>query len=106
VADAASHRHAGYAREGGPIPWPFQGASDHPIDFTPPGRFSFSCNSLEVAALAAAQGAGMARLPVWLVAGERAEGRLQQVFERQRPSAIRCMRSGPMCARCLSRRVP
>ncbi len=85
VADPAVHTFVGYARETGPHPWQFHDAAGRVVDFMAPSRFDFSCNSLEVAALAAVQGVGMARLPAWLVADALASGQLLKVFEEPRP---------------------
>lgn len=85
MADPAAHRFVGYARETGPHPWQFQDAAGRVIDFVAPTRFDFGCNSLEVTAMAAIQGVGMARLPAWLVTDALADGRLRQVFEEPRP---------------------
>ena len=50
-----------------------------------PARFSFSCDSLEVGAIAAIDGAGLARLPTWLAADALASGTLVRVFEEAQP---------------------
>lgn len=55
------------------------------IDFAAPTRFSFGCNNLEVTAMAAIQGVGMARLPAWRVVDALKEGRLLQVFDEPLP---------------------
>lgn len=85
IANPTAHSFAGYARETGPHPWQFHDAAGRVIDFVAPTRFSFGCNSLEVTAMAAIQGVGMARLPAWLVADALADGRLVGVFEEPRP---------------------
>ncbi|MEP6720818.1 MAG: LysR family transcriptional regulator [Variovorax sp.] len=85
LANSAAHTFVGYARETGPVPWRYHDAAGRVIDFAAPTRFNFSCNSLEVTAMAAIQGVGMARLPAWLVSEALADGRLVQVFEDPRP---------------------
>ncbi len=80
-----AHSFAGYARAAGPHPWQFHDADGRVIDFVAPMRFNFGCNSLEVTAMAAIQGVGMARLPAWLVADALADGRLLRVFDEPRP---------------------
>ncbi|MGJ7493069.1 LysR family transcriptional regulator [Variovorax sp. ZT4R33] len=84
-AEAPAHGFVGYARETGPHPWQFRDATGRTVDFVAPTRFAFSCDSLEVTAMAALQGIGMARLPTWLVAEALAEGRLLRVFEESQP---------------------
>lgn len=85
LAEPAVHSFVGYARETGPHPWQFNDASGRVVDFIAPSRFHFSCNSLEVAAMAAMQGVGLARLPAWLVIDAVAEGRLQKVLQEPHP---------------------
>jgi DNA-binding transcriptional LysR family regulator len=85
MANPEAHTFAGYARTTGPHPWQFYDTAGRVIDFAAPTRFDFGCNSLEVTAMAAIQGVGMARLPAWLVADALADGRLVQVFEELRP---------------------
>lgn len=85
MATAAAHSFAGYSRATGPQPWQFHDAAGRVIDFGAPARFSFGCNSLEITAMAAIQGMGIARLPSWLVADALADGRLLRVFEETRP---------------------
>ncbi len=84
-SEAAAHRFVGYARETGPHPWQFNEADGRVVDFAAPTRFDFSCDSLEVSAMAAVRGVGMARLPTWLVADALAAGNLVRVFEEPRP---------------------
>ena len=81
LAQAPAHRFVGYVRDSGRHPWQFRDAKGQVVAFTPPSQFDFGCNSLEIAALAAAQGAGIARLPVWLVREALDQGRLVRVFE-------------------------
>lgn len=85
LADPAAHSFVGYARETGPHPWQFHDAAGRAVDFMAPSRFDFGCNSLEVAAMAATRGMGLARLPAWLVADALASGRLLRVFEEPQP---------------------
>jgi DNA-binding transcriptional LysR family regulator len=85
TADRAAHAYVGYVRPTGPHPWQFHDAAGRLVDFAVPSRFDFGCDSLEVAALAAIQGVGLARLPAWLVADALADGRLLRVFEEPRP---------------------
>ena len=85
IAEAPTHAFVGYARDTEPHPWQFHKAEGRVIDFVAPARFPFSCNSLEVIAMAAVQGVGLSRLPAWLVADELADGRLLQVVEERWP---------------------
>lgn len=85
MTSGAAHTFAGYARETGPVPWRFHDEAGRVTEFAAPTRFSFGCNSLEVTALAAIQGVGVARLPAWLVADALTDGRLVQVFDDPRP---------------------
>ncbi|MES2532097.1 MAG: LysR substrate-binding domain-containing protein, partial [Pseudomonadota bacterium] len=74
IRDASAHRFVGYARATGSPPWQFNEANDadhsagRTTEFVAHTRFAFSCDSLEVSAMAAIRGMGMARLPTWLVA--------------------------------------
>ena len=81
LAQAPEHRFVGYTRETGRHPWLFRDAQGQVLEFNPPSQFDFGCNSLEIAALAAARGGGMARLPAWLVQEAVDQGRLVRVFE-------------------------
>jgi len=84
-SDAPSHRYVGYARESGPHPWLFSDAAGSVIEFRAPMRPDFSSDNLEVTAMAALEGVGMARLPTWLVRDALAAGRLVRVFEEPLP---------------------
>jgi DNA-binding transcriptional LysR family regulator len=79
----AQHAFLNYATEGWAQPWRFHDAAGHPIAFEAPARLA--CNSLEVTALAAAEGLGLARLPTWLAAPGVAAGTLVRVFDEPHP---------------------
>ena len=85
VASASAHSFVGYAREGWPHPWRFHDAQGRIVEFEVPARFSFSCDSLEVSAMAAIDGVGLARLPAWLAAEALASGTLVRAFEEAQP---------------------
>lgn len=85
MADLGAHAFVGYVRETGRHPWQFRDAAGRTVEFFPPARLDFSCNSLEVAAIAACGGIGMGRLPAWLVADALADGRLVRVFDEPQP---------------------
>lgn len=85
MADLEAHSFACYVRETGPHPLQFDDAAGQVVDFVPPTRFEFGCNSLEVLAMAAIQGLGVARLPSWLVTQAWADGTLLAVFEEPQP---------------------
>ena len=85
IATALDHRFVGYARETGRHPWHFMDAEGSALDFLAPRRFEFACNSLEVAATAAIQGVGLARLPSWLVSDAIQSGQLVRVFNEPTP---------------------
>jgi DNA-binding transcriptional LysR family regulator len=78
-----AHAFVGYARQGAPKPWLHRDARGAPAEFDPRARFVF--DSLEVVALAALDGLGLARVPHWLVEPDLAAGRLVQVFEEPHP---------------------
>ena len=81
----AAHAFVGYARDSGPHPWQFHDGGHRIVEFAPAARFDFSCNSIEVTAMAALRGMGIARLPEWLVADDVAAGRLVRLFEEPHP---------------------
>ncbi len=83
--DASAHRFVGYARETGVHPWQFRDAAGRLVDFVAHTRLEFSCDSLEVSAMAAIHGMGMARLPTWLAADAVAAGSLVRVFDEPQP---------------------
>ncbi|MFC4275496.1 LysR family transcriptional regulator [Achromobacter aloeverae] len=85
MADLDRYAYVGYSRHTGPHPWQFHDADGRVIDLYVPARHGFGCNSLEVTAMAACQGMGLARLPRWLVADAVAEGRLVPVFDEPHP---------------------
>ncbi|MEH3085345.1 MAG: LysR family transcriptional regulator [Xylophilus ampelinus] len=100
----AGHAFVGYARAGVPLPWIFHDAAGRRIELPAPTRLGFGCNSMEIAALAAIEGAGLARLPAWLVADALADGRLVRVFEEPRPFGYPLHALWPQ-ARALPRRM-
>ncbi|MFT4268279.1 MAG: LysR family transcriptional regulator [Xenophilus sp.] len=79
----ARHCFLNYAHGGWVQPWRFHDGADRSIVFDAPARFA--CNSLELTALAAADGLGLARLPTWLAAPSVAAGTLVRVFDEPQP---------------------
>ncbi len=79
----AQHSFLNYANEGWAQPWRFSDGTERSLAFDAPARFA--CNSLEVTALAAAEGLGLARLPSWLAAPALAAGSLVRVFDEPQP---------------------
>lgn len=78
------HAFAVYAHAGWPQPWRYRDdGTGEERDFEVPARLR--CGSLEVVAMAAEAGLGIARLPVWLASPSVAKGRLVRLFDEARP---------------------
>lgn len=79
MEELAGHPGIVYGRGGQVKPWEFHDARGLRVEVPIASRFCF--DDLEMIASAARAGVGLARLPVWLVAGALREGTLVQLFD-------------------------
>jgi DNA-binding transcriptional LysR family regulator len=84
--ELASHKAVAYAHDGKLKPWQFFDSQGKAHDIAPPTQLRF--DDLESVAAAAVAGAGLARLPSWLLSDYLQTGALQQVFKEDKPSQL------------------
>lgn len=86
VGDLAGHKAVAYAYDGKAIPWRFFDGEGNMQEIMPSTQLRF--DDLEAVAAAAVAGAGLARLPSWLLADYLQTGALQQVTLKEQFNQI------------------